>query len=61
MAEVLKDDGIAIAEFHDAGIIESELHYDSVYHEHLFYFTLTSMTRLFAQVGLYAIDVMRPD
>ena len=59
MAEVLKDEGIAIAEFHDAGIIESELHYDSVYHEHLFYFTLTSMTRLFAQVGLYAIDVMR--
>jgi SAM-dependent methyltransferase len=59
MADVLANDGIAVAEFHDAGIIESELHYDSVYHEHLFYFTLTSMARLFAQVGLHPFDVMR--
>jgi SAM-dependent methyltransferase len=59
MSEVLADDGIAVAEFHDAGVIESELHYDSIYHEHLFYFTLTSMTRLFSQVGLYPFDVLR--
>ena len=43
---VLKDDGVGIIEFHDAGKILKELHYDSIYHEHLCYFSIQSMTYL---------------
>jgi len=43
---VLKDDGVGIIEFHDAGIIQKELHYDSIYHEHLCYFSIKSMLYL---------------
>ena len=35
---VLKEDGVGIIEFHDAGKILKELHYDSIYHEHLCFF-----------------------
>lgn len=43
---VLKDDGVGIIEFHDAGIIQKEMHYDSIYHEHLCYFSIKSMSYL---------------
>jgi len=54
---LLSKDGTAIIEFHYSKIIQDELHYDSIYHEHLFYFTLKTMTNLFKQYGLYAYDV----
>ena len=41
--KILSEDGIGVFEIHDANIIFNELHYDSVYHEHLF-FTLKSLT-----------------
>ena len=48
----LKDDGVGIIEFHYAGQILQELHYDSIYHEHLCYFSIESITYLLA---LYAL------
>ena len=42
----LQDDGVGIIEFHNAGQILQELHYDSIYHEHLCYFSIKSMTYL---------------
>ncbi len=54
---LLSKDGTAIIEFHYSKIIQDELHYDSIYHEHLFYFTLKTITNLFKQYGLYAHDV----
>lgn len=53
----LAADGIAIIEVHDAGIIQAELHYDSIYHEHLCYFTLKSLERLLNDVGLLITDL----
>ena len=49
--------GIVAIEFHYAKAIVEELHYDSIYHEHLFYFSLKSLTNLFSQYHLKAFDV----
>ncbi|MBU4201494.1 MAG: class I SAM-dependent methyltransferase [Verrucomicrobia bacterium] len=53
ISDVLADDGVGIIEFHDGGIIARELHYDSIYHEHLCYFTTRSMTAFLGRFGLY--------
>ena len=54
---ILSNKGTAIIEFHYAKIIQDELHYDSIYHEHLFYFTIKTLTNLFKKYDLYAFDV----
>jgi len=50
---VLDDGGVGIIEFHDGGVILKELHYDSIYHEHLSYFTLMSMSNLLEHHQFY--------
>ena len=55
---LLKDDGVGIIEFHDAGLILKELHYDSIYHEHLFLFSLKTMSQLLAKYDLHVFDIM---
>lgn len=57
IAKLVGADGTAAIEFHYAKAIVDELHYDSIYHEHLFYFSLKSLTNLFAKYGLQAFDV----
>lgn len=54
---VLKEDGVGIIEFHDAGIILKELHYDSIYHEHLCYFSIESMTYLLNRFALHPFHI----
>jgi SAM-dependent methyltransferase len=54
---LLDNDGIVAIEFHYAKIILDELHYDSIYHEHLFYFTIKTLSDLFAKYKLFAFDV----
>ena len=49
---ILKKDGVGVIEFHDAGKILMELHYDSIYHEHLYYFSIQSMTYLLNRFSL---------
>ncbi len=56
MAHCIKDDGIAIIEFHYAENIMTELQYDSIYHEHLFYFSFQSLSFLLESHGLWAFD-----
>ena len=56
MAHCIKDDGIAIVEFHYGENIMSELQYDSIYHEHLFYFSFQSLRFLLEKHGLWAFD-----
>ncbi len=56
MSELVDNDGLVVVEFHYADIIAKELHYDSIYHEHLFYFSLKSITYLFEKYGLYPFD-----
>lgn len=57
MHDVLNEEGIGIIEFHDGGIILRELHYDSIYHEHLCYFTVKSMTNLLHRHHLYPFHI----
>ena len=56
---ILDDNGIGIFEIHDANIIFNELHYDSVYHEHLCYFTLKSITHLLNKFNLFPFEIKR--
>lgn len=57
LATVLADNGVLAIECHYAKIILDELHYDSIYHEHLCYFTLKSLEYLLNQYGLYVVDM----
>ena len=56
MAHCIKDEGLAIIEFHYAKNIMTELQYDSIYHEHLFYFSLQSICFLLESHGLWPFD-----
>ena len=57
MAECLKENGVGAIEFHWIGKILSELHYDSIYHEHFFYHSLHSINELLLRHGLNLFDV----
>lgn len=54
---LLNYNGVGIIEFHRADIILDELHYDSIYHEHLFYYSITSLTFLLSEFNLYPFDL----
>lgn len=53
----LKKKGSCVVEFHNARTILKELHYDSIYHEHLYYFSLTTLTNLFESYKLFPFDL----
>lgn len=57
LSALVNADGMVVIEFHYAKTIAKELHYDSIYHEHLFYFSIKSLCALFAQYGLSPFDV----
>lgn len=59
LAKCVTDDGTVAIETHYAKIILDELHYDSIYHEHLCYFTLKSLERLLNDHGLYVFDAAK--
>jgi SAM-dependent methyltransferase len=57
MAHCLGPEGTAAIEFHRADVILEELHYDSIYHEHLFYHSLHTVQSLLDRFGLIPFDV----
>ncbi|MDB4877450.1 MAG: putative SnoG [Gemmatimonadetes bacterium] len=57
MAHCLTDQGIGAIEFHRADVILEELHYDSIYHEHLYFHSLHSIRRMLDRFGLISFDV----
>ncbi len=50
---------IVAIEFHYSKDIITDLQYDSIYHEHIFYFTIQTLSNLFKKHGLYAFDVFK--
>ena len=56
---VLKETGMAVIEVHYAGDMVDHCEFDTVYHQHLCYFTATSLDRLFRVHDLYLNDVRR--
>ena len=51
-----KKNGIIAIEFHYLYEIIKGLQYDSIYHEHLYYFSLKSISKLFKKYSLYPFD-----
>ena len=56
---LLDDNGSFITENHDWNSITRGLQIDTVYHEHLRYFTMASLSGLLAQHGLTVVDLER--
>jgi SAM-dependent methyltransferase len=54
---VLDDDGVFIFEVHYLGKVLEEMQYDMIYHEHLYYYSLTSAIEHFARHGMMVFDV----
>jgi len=59
MAAVLKDSGIAIIEVPYVKDLIDRCEFDTIYHEHLCYFSLTAIDQLFRRNGLHVQDVTR--
>jgi SAM-dependent methyltransferase len=56
---VLKSDGVAVIEVPYLRDMLDRCEFDTIYHEHLSYFSLTSLQRLFARHALAIVDVER--
>lgn len=59
MATLLKPDGVAVIENHYVKDLIDHVEFDSIYHEHLCYYSTMSFGHLFAQHGLNLVDVER--
>lgn len=57
MSTCLDNKGLLVLEVHYAKKIYEELHYDSIYHEHLCYFTIKSLEKLLHQYNLFIKDL----
>ncbi|WP_114394832.1 class I SAM-dependent methyltransferase [Oleisolibacter albus] len=60
-AALLKDDGIAEFEFPYLRDLIESCAFDTIYHEHVFYYALTALEPLFGRHGLHLNDVVRLD
>lgn len=61
IVHVLADDGVAVVETPYVRDLVERTEFDTVYHEHLFYYSVTALERLFARNGLRIVDVERLD
>lgn len=52
----LQDDGIFVVQFMYAGTMVEKLNFDTIYHEHLCYYTVNSITKLLEKYNLYIED-----
>lgn len=59
IAIVLKDDGVAVIECPYLFDLVDHGEFDTIYHQHLCYFSVTALTKLFGSHGLVLNDVKR--
>lgn len=52
----LKKNGFFVIEVHYVKNLISQLQYDNIYHEHIYYYSLTSLNNLFKQYGMTIVD-----
>lgn len=57
IARILKPDGVASLEFPHLLNLLNEVQFDTIYHEHVFYFSLYAIESLFHRHGLEIFDV----
>ncbi len=58
-AQILNPAGVSTFEFPHLGLLVSEGLFDTIYHEHYSYLSLTAVDRIFAENGLTVFDVER--
>lgn len=56
---LLKDDGVAIIEVPYVVDLIDQCEFDTIYHQHLCYFSVTALDNLFASLGLHINDASR--
>ena len=56
---ILKEDGLAVIEVPYVVDLVDHVEFDTIYHQHLCYFSVTALDRLFRQHGLYLNDIKR--
>jgi hypothetical protein len=56
---MLKPDGIVVVEAPYVKDLIDHVEFDTIYHEHIFYYSLTALDKLFARHGLLIYDVER--
>ena len=59
LLRILKNDGIFICESHYLVSLINSSQYDAIYHEHLRYYSLTSLKYLFNKYGMEIIDAKK--
>ncbi|WP_102109785.1 class I SAM-dependent methyltransferase [Oceaniglobus roseus] len=59
VARLLKPEGVATFEFPHVGRLLAESQFDTIYHEHYSYFSLTTIEHMAARHGMYVFDVER--
>jgi SAM-dependent methyltransferase len=59
VALILKPEGVAIIEVPYLKDLVDHVEFDTIYHEHLSYFSVTALDRLFSRHGLAVVDVER--
>ena len=59
IGRLLADDGLAVIETPYVRDLIERLEFDTIYHEHLFYYSLTALDRLFRRNGVRIVDVER--
>jgi SAM-dependent methyltransferase len=59
IALTLAEDGVAFIEVPYVRDLVDHLEFDTIYHEHVYYFSLTALDRLFSRHGLVVADVER--
>jgi SAM-dependent methyltransferase len=59
IALLLKDNGVAVIEVPHVKALVEHLEFDTIYHEHLCYYSLTALQPLFRRHGLTIVDVER--
>ena len=57
IARILKPAGVAVIETPYLRELVERLEFDTIYHEHLFYHSLTALSRVFERNGLTVVDV----
>lgn len=58
---ILKDDGLAVIEAPYVVDLVDHCEFDTIYHQHLCYFSVTALDRLFRSHGLYLNDIKRTE
>jgi SAM-dependent methyltransferase len=56
---LLKDNGVAVMEMHYVADLVDQCEFDTVYHQHLCYFSATALDNLFRRHGLFLNEVER--